>query len=412
MKKVILIRHGEVTPVDDVSPRYLRTGQMFFHFIGQTKRCVWYTSTFNHFSKSHRSNETFHKKINDHGEIIYINSPGYKKNISVSRLYDHFVWGGKVFWQLYKNRKDIDIIITSIPTIFSTFLVVLLSKIINVKVVVEVRDKWPDIFWMSAKGFKRKVIRFCSLPLKFMVKWSVENCTVCTVPSPSFDTWLQTFVNKKSTKKIQLSFLGYKKEEFTSSASANAIVEMMQKDANGRKIISFIGTVGHMFDLETIVQAAEKIDAKGEYFFAMFGSGDTLPFWQERTKGRSNIKFYGWTDKQSIDGILTGSFIGLAPYVNNDNFKGHVPNKIMEYSAYGLPILSSLEGYVNDYLEDNNFGATFINKNVNSLIDGINKIEENAKNYSDISKNMISYYESNFMADTIYDSLYSLVKSL
>lgn len=404
MKKIVLVRHGEVTPFDDISPRYLRTGQMFFHFTSKGLGCEWYTSTFNHFNKRQRSQSSFKEKINEHGDIIYIKSPGYSKNISLARLYDHLTWGIKVLFKVYQNRKDVDVIITSIPIISATFFLVHLANLLNIKIVVEVRDKWPDIFWMSSGGFKRKMIQFLSIPLKSMVKWSIENCSICTVPSLSFSDWLKGFVHEKAHDRIQLSFLGYNKEIYPTFDESD-VIRQMKVDANSRKIIVFVGTIGHMFDLETVVRAAEQLDSNGDYFFAMFGSGDTISFWRKKTQNLTNIKFYGWVDKHHIDYLLKNAYIGLAPYINNENFNGHVPNKIMEYTAYGLPILSALKGYVEDYLNTHHFGATYENGDHVGFINAINKISEYKKLDREIPLKMEMFYEEFFKSDKIYDEL-------
>ncbi|QSW34105.1 glycosyltransferase family 4 protein [Leclercia pneumoniae] len=404
MKKIILVRHGEVTPYDGDFPRYLRTGQMFFHFTSKGLDCDWYTSTFNHFNKKQRKSESFEKVINEHGKVVYVKSPGYTRNISVARIYDHFSWGLKVLLKVYRDRHNVDVIITSVPTISATFFLVLLAKLLNKKVVVEIRDKWPDIFWMSSRGMKRKIIYFLSLPFKLMVKWAVENSTISTVPSLSFSNWLKGFVNKKAHNKIKLSYLGYNKESYP-TFDGSEVIRQMNSDAAGRRKIVFVGTIGYMFDLETVVKAAEKLDGCSQYFFAMFGNGDTIGYWKERTKKLSNIRFYGWVDKYHIDYLLNTASVGLAPYINNDNFDGHVPNKIMEYTAYGLPILSSLKGHVADFLSDNDFGATYKNGNHDDLIDAISKIIKNIDRESEINSRMKFHYNEHFRSDKIYDDL-------
>lgn len=411
MKKIILVRHGEITPKDDVSPRYLRTGQMFFHFTSKGLDCEWYTSTFNHFKKKQRAKKTFIEKINNKGSVFYIKSPGYRKNISIARLYDHFIWGIKVFLHVFRKRNEVDVIVTSIPTIFSTFLLVCLSKFIKVKVIVEIRDKWPDVFWISSYGFKKKIICFLSFPLKFMVKWSVENCDICTVSSLNFEPWLAEFINSNARHKIHLSFLGYKKESYDSIFLTETL-KNMEMDAAGRKVIAFVGTIGYMFDLETVVRAAEMLDSNNDYFFAMFGNGDTIEYWRKQTESLTNIKFYGWVDKQQIDHLLKTSYIGLAPYIDNENFNGSVPNKIMEYTAYGLPILSTIKGFVENYLDTHRFGATYENGDSNSLICGIEKIREYKALDSEISIKMKLFYEDFFISDKIYDELLLRVEKI
>ena len=62
------------------------------------------------------------------------------------RLFSEFFWSFYPFFILAKDIKKGDLIFCSMPTITSTFTAAAISHLFNVRLIIDLRDQWPEIF--------------------------------------------------------------------------------------------------------------------------------------------------------------------------------------------------------------------------------------------------------------------------
>ena len=95
-----ILQTGEPLHCDGADVRPMRAMNLANKLIENGHNVILWSSTFSHQSKFHRFK--IYKKINisDNLEIRLIHSPGYKRNISFARFYDHFVLGLNLYKQL------------------------------------------------------------------------------------------------------------------------------------------------------------------------------------------------------------------------------------------------------------------------------------------------------------------------
>ena len=88
LMKIWLINSGEPLPIDK-SQRLLRTGKLAYE-LKKDHEIIWFSSKFDHFSKSFRDkNQQEFEGI----KYIFINSIGYNNNLSFKRILDHVILG-------------------------------------------------------------------------------------------------------------------------------------------------------------------------------------------------------------------------------------------------------------------------------------------------------------------------------
>ena len=69
----------------------------------------------------------------------------------------------------------------------------------------------------------------------------------------------------------------------------------------------------------------------------------------------------GWVDRGPLAALLRAAECGLAPYEPSPSFLASIPNKVVEYLAFGLPVVTSLgEGVVGGLSRASGFGACFL----------------------------------------------------
>lgn len=404
---IYLIRCSETTPTDGKGVRLLRTGQMYSIF-ARDYPCTWLVSTFDHYGRVQRFERTTRCSVGN-GTIVFVRTPGYTASISLRRLYDHFVFGVKAAAWLFRRVTDADILIIGMPTVTAAFLGVWVARIKGAVAVVEVRDKWPDVFQYGTSGLKRVLIKAACKPVRTMVRFALRNATLITVPSREYKAWVQQRY-AISEDEIIVSPLGYRSSGQVGAGNSTFAHALLQRAA-GRTIVCFFGTVGRMFDIETVVRFAlsQKTDEDPaqQFYFVFLGGGDYLAHWQKKVAGSPFVEFVGWVSKDVLDDVARVSSVALAPYRNTPNFEGHVPNKIMEYMYYGLPIVTCLKGEVREIVESNRLGAYY---DEGDLISFGFALRRAASLDADVSRRAKEYFRANYDAEVIYRRLLEEIK--
>ena len=105
------------------------------------------------------------------------------------------------------------------------------------------------------------------------------------------------------------------------------------------------------------------------------------------------------------------SDVAIAPYKNINNYKGHIPNKIIDYLQLGLPIISSLKIEFENLIKENKIGFSY--ETDDDLIKLIEKIS-NLKNKSllEYKANARKLWENNFKTGEVYKNLIKNLKKV
>ena len=106
---VWIFQSGEPLHLDTDNPRPMRAMNLANSLILKGHNVIIWSSDFYHQKKIHRTKSYKKKIINERLEIRLIPSTGYKKNFSISRLFDHFIlaYNLKKTMNLEKNLPDV-----------------------------------------------------------------------------------------------------------------------------------------------------------------------------------------------------------------------------------------------------------------------------------------------------------------
>jgi len=72
-----------------------------------------------------------------------------------------------------------------------------------------------------------------------------------------------------------------------------------------------------------------------------------------------NVHFPGFINAAEIAHVMDYCDFGIVPYVNTPNFQYTISNKVVEYLAGQLPILTSIEGYMGPFLRKHGCGLVY-----------------------------------------------------
>jgi glycosyltransferase involved in cell wall biosynthesis len=170
--------------------------------------------------------------------------------------------------------------------------------------------------------------------------------------------------------------------------------------------VCFFGAFGNQFDLETVVDASFLLEAENAGVrFVLCGSGERLKDLKARAGGSPGAIFPGWVDRAQIWSLMAISDAGIAPYRNSAGFVGNLPNKPIEYLAGGLPIISSLRGYLEEMLDRAGCGITYTPGSPSSLRDVIVSLMADRAQLRSMSARALALFESEFDAEKVYTEM-------
>lgn len=403
---IYLITIGEPLPTDGPEVKLLRHGLLANELIKKGHIVTWWTSTFDHALKKQRYNQD--AMLNPHPllTIHCLHSISYKNNVSFRRIINHTHLAIKFYFQAKKLPARPDLILCSFPPIELSALAVFFGKKYFIPTIIDVRDLWPDVFLNT---FPRSLQLLASIMLKpfyWLTSYALKNASSIMSISDGYMEWILSRAGRKRKTNDSIFFLGYKEkhpsiEDMDRKKSA---FELLGIDWS-KQICLFNGSFGKSYDIPTIIDAARGLEQKKNTAiqFVVCGTGETMDIYKTRAKGLKNLIFTGWIDSQDIAVLLSLAKIGMMSYAASAT-QG-LPNKLFEYLAAGLPIVSSLEGETATLLKTHICGISYKAGDPISLIIAIETIIGHDDLARQMKHNARALFEQKFSADSIYSAL-------
>lgn len=110
----------------------------------------------------------------------------------------------------------------------------------------------------------------------------------------------------------------------------------------------YVGGFDQARDLQTVVDAARILVDRGckdLKFLLVGGSRREIAllrsYASRKTLAIDNVSFHEWMDRESAEGIMDESQIGLVPHVKSAHTDSTIPHKLFQYMARRLPVVTS-----------------------------------------------------------------------
>lgn len=394
--RIWLLQANEPMPIVDENQRLFRTGMLAKQLDIRKHEITWFATTFNHFTKKQRFEKNTMVSVNEHYKLQFIYSPGYKKNISVKRIVDHKYMGNELKKVIKKMEKP-DLIYVSFPTIDFAEVAVAYGKRNNVKVIVDIRDLWPDIFKQNVNP----ILGFLAYPyIKLMdlkTKKIMQSAYALNSISPEALDWALKKAGRKKRTEDKAYFIGYSESE-----SQNNKKLLQCKIKEGEIVISFFGTINNQFNFKLLVDVAKEL-GNDDIKFILCGDGPQMKYLRGISRDVKNISLLGWVDNETINYVLNHSFMGFAPYKNTFDFQMGVSNKFGEYLSHSLPVIVTCEGAMENLIHEYQCGIMSMDKT--RIANFILKLKKDHNSYQKLRKSAYSLYKNELDASNIYNEI-------
>lgn len=245
------------------------------------------------------------------------------------------------------SARQPDAVLGSSPHLFSGLAAWVLARWHRVPFVLEVRDMWPDS--LIAMGMHNKLV---IMPLR----------------------WLEAFLYRRADSIIVLS-AGIDERIRAKGIPARKLILIpnlpkrpLPRDDERRRllrerlgwhdqiVVIYAGAHGPANALDTIVEAARLLGPDAKVLFAFLGGGSAKGDLIDLAAGLSHVVFLNPVPQGEVLEYLHAADIGLLTLRETDVFRGVRPNKLFEYMAARLPIVSSVQGEAATILQNSGAG--------------------------------------------------------
>lgn len=408
-----LVKIGETLPIGQSNNRLLRTGLIAKEFIEKGHNIVWWSSTFDHFKKKHNFQIDTDLHLTPNYRLTLLHGKGYQKNVSLARIKDHRLISKKFRKRIYDEKIKPDIIVCAYPTVELAFNCIQFGKKFNIPVIIDIRDLWPDIFFeeLLPKAIRKFFLNFFNLFIK-KHQYVFKNATAIIGITEKILNWGVEYAGRKSRDIDRVFHLSYSKPSL--QHTAQTVMSLSHKGLTFRKNVLYVCLIGtiskYKFDLKPIVSAAkilQKSTAKVE--FVICGVGEGLEWLNNETKDLTNIHFTGWVNQNEIAYILDNVQVGLAPYFNTFTYITSIPSKISEYFAYGLTVVSGLNGELGNFITQNKAGYVYFS--AGELAEILINLAKNKEFLAKFKENNLTLYSQKFDSRKVYEDYVNYILS-
>ena len=255
-----------------------------------------------------------------------------------------------------------DVVLSTSPQFFNGLAGYFVGKMRRIPWVLEIRDLWPESIVAVGAIKSQAVIKM----LEWIERFAYRNAGHIVPVTDSFKAYM---LDKGiETSKITVVKNGVDLAQYRPVEGASALAEEL--GLKGKFVVSYFGTHGMAHHLETILDAARRLNNIPSIVFLMVGDGaERQTLIRMRAKmGLKNVMMLDQQPKSRMPEFWALSDVSLVLLKKSDLFKTVIPSKIFESLAMAKPIVLGVEGESADLLRAAQAGLCIEPEDVDQLV--------------------------------------------
>lgn len=379
--RIWLLQRSEPTPHDNEgAQRAMRTGIVARVLVRRGHRVLWWTSTFDHYNRRHRFDFSKRFAVEEGYDIQYLRGCGYKKNVSLDRLRDNRQVAAEFRRIASEERDRPEAIVASLPTAELLLEGIAQGRRTGAPVLADIRDLWPDVFADVAPPWARPLVRSAIVPMRAKVRQACTAASGIIGLTEEFLDWGLRHAGRTRSERDGVFPMGYDTVSYSDERLQEARAFWDAQGVclgDGKLRAVFFGTFGRTNDLMPVIEAARLLESRASAWqFVLCGRGERFGEAQRAAEGLRSVLFPGWVGGEPIRVLLERADIGIAPYINSENYVKNMPNKPAEYLSGGVPIACSLNrGVLPKMMRDQKCGFAYGN-DARQLAERLSELEK------------------------------------
>ena len=409
--RVWLVKFEETLPTDP-NPRLYRMGMLAEALHASGHEVVWWASTYDHQVGRLRSPRD---TVYDHGvgyQIRLLHTvSGYSRAVSGARVLNNL----RQAWRLRAAATAApppDIIVCAMPTPELAWVSAGLGERYGVPVVLDARDMWPDIF----AELLSPAMRLAAWPyvklMRVLLGSAARRAAACTAITEPFLDWIVGYAGRPRRDTDRAFPLGYQEPRTSAVELAEAEVTLPAEMAGAFNVV-FLGrlnrTVLNAFD--PVLQAARLLRAEARPFrFYFAGTGDCADVLRARATDLPEIVFLGQIRPPALAALKRRGHAALLCIARRRDYQISLSNKVFDYLAAGLPLVSHLTGLVGQLVKSEHCG--FVYDDGEGLASGLRGLAADEDRRRSLGRNARRVFEEHYDASRLYPRMAEYVITL
>lgn len=399
MKRILLITNYWHFKEEKASSRY-RSMADIITANGYSLEVI--TSSFRHLTKKQRIVSELNLDLPYKVTLLF--EPGYKKNISIQRLFSHHQFSINIRNYLEKCSKP-DLIIVSVPSLAVGSVVTKYANRKGIKVIIDIQDLWPESFKMAIDIPVISDMLFS--PMMLQANNIYKRADYIMAVSDTFVNRGLRY-NRKDTKGLSI-YIGSDVELANAEKAGISVIKPEYEFW-----IGYVGALGRSYDLRVVIDAISKLYRKGitNINFIIMGDGPLKNEFSEYANlNKVKCDFKGFIKYGEMMAILDKCDLAVNPI--DGKSVSSIINKVSDYAIAGVPVINTQNSpEYRQLLESYNSGINCINGDSDSVSHAIEKLYYNSNLREQMRNNSLKLGKEKFDRTKTYKALISLISEL
>lgn len=364
-------------------------------------------STFQHFKKAPRDIERL-KTMQLPYKLVFIEEPGYRKNIDIRRIYSNYILARNTLQFLKRHISEYNLVYCVIPPNVLSAKAGKICHKYRVPFIADIEDLWPEAMKMVFK------VPFVSNVL-FYPYWRDAEKTyrfANGVVGTSDEYTMRAFKKRKKDIPYATVYVGTELDVFDEGVWKYS--SEFEKPDN-EFWVTYAGSIGASYDIRTLIDAAKMLLCQGRSDIKIYilGTGSLKEELEQYAKDINceNVIFMGYVEYQKMAAFLTKSDVLINSYVKNA--PQSIVTKIGDYLASGKPMVNTLaSSEFMEKVERERFGINIEAENQEQLVEAILELLEKPENCVRMGQNARNVAETQFDRKAGYWKVLDMVEKL
>jgi glycosyltransferase involved in cell wall biosynthesis len=349
----------------------------------------------------------WHKETINGAKIIRVNS---LKNNRISKLRRLMYYTSYSTLQFLCSCfvKKVDLIISTSMPLSSVFLSFVQAKLRGIPFVIDVRDLPTDsaieLNYFSENGLSKHILNFEA--------WLFRKAD-CLIPvSNGMARVLET--KGIPPHKIRVVPIGYDgRDAYKGFTDWNRDIRA-ELGLEGKFIVLYAGTMGHVVDIPTVLEAANNIKDVQDITFVFVGGGQLIEEYKETAKKSGlNCIFLGPRPKSDIPLFCSQADVCVYPLKGSSIIGSLLGNKIFDYSGNYAPTLySGPEGDIKALIENAGGGICVPAGDAKALSQSILSLYRDPGKKKRLGTNAALYVEKGYKVENMMQKFESIISQI
>lgn len=363
------------------------------------------TTSFQHWEKKQR-NTTDAAYQSEAFNVVFIEEPGYQRNIDPRRVVSH-AKAAKNLTAYLNNNDDYDLIYAEVPPNDVALACAKFAQSKNIPFVADVNDLWPEAMRMVVDVPVVSDILFH--PLARDAREVYRRCAAVVGTSDEY----AARPLRDSGKDIEhiTVYVGNDINAFDREAEREA--ESVVKP-DGEFWVTYAGTIGASYDVKTMVLTANQLkkDDHEDIVFKILGGGPDKEELEKLAKSLDcRAEFVGYLPHGLMAAYLTKSDVLVNSFVRKA--PQSIVTKIGDYLAAGKPMINTcMSPEFRSKVEADGFGVNIEPEDPAILAGAILELKEQPEMRRQMGENARRIAESEFDRPVSYQRIVELISGL